>query len=123
MVDKHQIMVDNKDMLEGLFGNQTIEKVLLSLFHYGEVYVAGIARDFEIAENPVRKQLERLEQTGIIHSKLAGRTRLYSFNQKNPYTSSLKNLVEVLYYGIPLQEREQMFKSRRRPRRKGKPIL
>lgn len=123
MVDKNQKVVDNKFMLEGLFGNQTIEKVLLSLFHYGEVYVAGIAKDFKIAENPVRKQLERLEQTGIIHSKLAGRTRLYSFNPKNPYTSSLKSLVEILYYGIPLQEREQIFKSRRRPRRKGKPIL
>jgi predicted transcriptional regulator len=110
-------------MLEGLFGNQTIEKVLLSLFHYGEVYVAGIAKDFKIAENPIRNQLERLEQTGIIHSKFAGRTRLYSFNPKNPYTSSLKNLVEVLYYAIPLQEREQIFKSRRRPRRKGKPVL
>ena len=110
-------------MLEGIFGNQTTEKVLLSLLHYGETYVAAIAKDFGIAENPVRAQLERLEQTGIIQSKLAGRTRLYLFNPKNPYTTALKRLVEVLYNAIPLREREQIFKIRRRPRRKGKPVL
>lgn len=110
-------------MLEGIFGNQTAEKVLLSLLHYGETYVAAIAHDFRIAENPVRAQLERLEQSGVIHSKLAGRTRLYSFNPKNPYTKALKQLVEVLYEAIPLREREQIFKVRRRPRRKGKPVL
>ncbi len=116
-------MVDNKSMLEGIFGNQTTEKVLLSLFHYGETYVAAIAKDFQIAENPVRAQLERLEQTGIIHSKLAGRTRLYLFNPKNPYTIALKELIRILYNAIPLKEKEQIFKVRRKPRRKGKPVL
>lgn len=110
-------------MLEGIFGNQTTERVLLSLFHYGETYVAAIAKDFNVAENPIRAQLDRLEQTGVIHSKLAGRTRLYSFNPKNPYTTPLKELVAVLYKAIPLKEREQIFKVRRRPRRKGKPVL
>ncbi len=59
-------------MLEGVFGNRTTEKVLLSLYLYGETYVSAIAKDFRVAENPIRAQLDRLEQTGIIHSKQAG---------------------------------------------------
>ena len=110
-------------MLEGILGNKTVEQVLLYLFHYSEGYVAAIAKAFDLAETPVRLQLERLESSGVIHSKLLGKTRLYTFNPKNPYANSLKAMIEVLYYSIPLQEREQMFKVRRRPRRKGKPIL
>ena len=109
-------------MLEAIFGNKTTEKVLLCLFHYHEIHVSGIAKAFKSAENPIRQQLERLEQSGVIHSKLAGRTRLYSFNPKNPYTQSVMDLIEILYRSIPLQEKQQIFKERLRPRRKGKPI-
>lgn len=110
-------------MLEGIFGNQTTEKILLSLVHYNEIYVASVAKDFQTAENPIRNQLDRLEQTGVIHSKLVGRTRVYSFNPKNPYTTHIRAIGMTLYEGIPLQEREKIFKTRRRPRRKGKPVL
>jgi predicted ArsR family transcriptional regulator len=110
-------------MLEAIFGNKTTEKVLLSLFHYNEIHVSGIARAFKTAENPIRQQLERLEQSGVIHSKLAGRTRLYAFNPKSPYSKPVKNLIELLYRSIPLQERQEIFRERGRPRRKGKPVL
>lgn len=110
-------------MLEAIFGNKTTEKVLLSLYHYGESYVSAIAQDFGMAQNPIKGQLERLEQSGIIHSKLMGRTRVYSFNPKNPYTSMVQGLIEVLYNSISLKEKEKIFKTRRRPRRKGKPTL
>jgi predicted transcriptional regulator len=110
-------------MLESIFGNKTTEKVLLSLFHHHENYVAGIAQDFSMAENPIRAQLSRLEESGIIHSKSAGRTRLYSFNPKSPYAVPVKNLIAVLYNSIPIKDREHIFKVRRRPRRKGKPVI
>ena len=110
-------------MLEGIFGNQTAEKVLLSLFHYGEGYVRGIAQDFGIAETPVKGQLERLEKSGVVHSKLVGKTRLYTFNEKSPYTKPLKLLLEVLYSSIPLKQRAQLFAKRKRPRRTGKPVI
>lgn len=110
-------------MLESVFGNKTTEKVLLSLFHYNEIHVSGIAKAFKAAENPIRQQLERLEQSGIVHSKLVGRTRLYSLNPKSPYTSPIKNIIEVLYRSIPLSERQEIFSERRRPRRRAKPTL
>jgi len=110
-------------MLEAILGNQTAEKVLLSLFHYGQSYVRAIAQDFGVSETPVRAQLERLEKSGVIHSQLVGRTRVYSFNAKSPYSKPLQALVDVAYRAIPLKQREQIFASRRRPRSKGKPVL
>lgn len=109
-------------MLEGIFGNQTTEKILLSLVHYGETYVAAVAKDFKTAENPIRNQLDQLEETGVIISRKAGRTRIYTFNPKNPYTSHVRGIAETFYKGIPLKEREKLF-AHRKPRRKGKPVL
>lgn len=116
-------MVDNiPTMLEGIFGNKTAEKVLLHIFHYGESHASGIAQDFECALNPVIQQLNRFEEAGILVSKEAGRSRVYSFNPKSVFTKPIKELIELAYEAIPLKERQQIFETRRRPRRKGKPV-
>ncbi|PWU16595.1 MAG: hypothetical protein C5B49_10425 [Bdellovibrio sp.] len=109
-------------MLEGIFGNKTAEKVLLHIFHYGESHGSGIAHDFRIALNPVLQQLDRFEVAGVLVSKQAGRSRIYSFNPKSPFSRPVKELIEVAYEGIPLIERKKLFSTRRRPRRKGKPV-
>lgn len=110
-------------MLEGIFGNKTAEKVLLHIFHYGESHASAISADFELALNPIRQQLNRFELAGVLVSKEAGRSRIYSFNPKSPLTKPVKDLIELAYEAIPLSERQNLFKTRRRPRRKGKPIL
>lgn len=46
-------MVDNKSMLERIFGNKTAEKVLLHIFHYGESHASAIAQEFKMVLNPV----------------------------------------------------------------------
>ena len=109
-------------MLEGIFGNKTAEKVLLHIFHYGESYASGIAADFGMAANPVIQQLNRFEEAGILISKENGRTRIYSFNPKSALSKPVKTLIEIAYEAIPLSERQSLFKTRRRPRRKGKPV-
>lgn len=118
----NQILVDNNGMLEGIFGNKTAEKVLLHIFHYGESHASGIAKDFGGALNPIIQQLNRFELAGVLVSKEVGRSRMYSFNPKSPFTKPVKELIEIAYEGIPLSERRKIFKTRRRPRRKGKPI-
>ena len=109
-------------MLEGLFGNKTAEKALLHIFHYGESYASAIAADFNTALNPVRKQLDRFEQAGILVAKNVGRSRVYTFNPKSPYTTPLKKIIEIAYSNIPSAKREELFSTRRRPRRRGKPV-
>ena len=115
-------MVDNINMLEGIFGNKTAEKVLLHIFHHGESHAAVIAKDFSTAVNPVTRQLNRFELAGVIVSKISGRSRVYSFNPKSPFTKPVKEIIEKAYESIPLSERQKMFEVRRRPRRKGKPV-
>lgn len=115
-------MVNNNSMLEGIFGNKTAEKVLLHIFHYGESYASGIAHDFNIAVNPVVHQLDRFELAGVLVSKTVGRSRIYSFNQKSPFAKPIKQLIEIAYESISLSERQKIFQTRRRPRRKGKPV-
>lgn len=109
-------------MLEGIFGNKTAEKVLLHIFHYGESHASAIAKDFEVALNPIIQQLNRFELAGILVSKEMGRSRIYSFNPKSPMVTPIKDLIEIAYEAISLSERQKIFQNRRRPRRKGKPV-
>lgn len=109
--------------LEALFGNRTTERVLLHLFHYGEIYARAVANDYNSSVTPFVRQLNRLEDAGILISRTAGRTRLYQFNPKSALTTPLRKMVEIIYESIPLEEREIIFRVRRRPRRKGKPVL
>lgn len=108
-------------MLEGIFGNKTAEKVLLHIFHYGESHAAVIAKDFKVSVNAVVQQLNRFELAGVLISKEAGRSRVYSFNPKSPLVKPVTQLIEMAYDSIPLNERQVLFLTRRRPRRKGKP--
>jgi hypothetical protein len=109
--------------LDQLFGSVTTKRILLHLFHYGEIHAAGIANDYNSAVTPFTRKLNGLEEAGILVSKMAGRTRLYQLNPKSAFTVSLRKLVEVAYETMPLPEREKIFHERRRPRRKGKPVL
>ena len=109
-------------MLEGIFGNKTAEKVLIHIFHYGEIHVAAIARDYSISENQVRNQLERFENANILTSKVIGKSRLYQFNPKSPFTKYVQEIIKIAYNSIPLEERKQLFQERRRPRKKGKTV-
>lgn len=109
-------------MLEGILGNKSAEKVLLHVFHYGEIHASAIADDYGVALNPIKQQLQRFEQAGILVSKAIGRARVYSFNPKSAFLKPLKEMIEIVYRAIPLSEREKIFQVRRRPRKKGKPV-
>ena len=108
--------------LEAIFGNGTAAKLMLYLFHYGEAYPTGAAKDLRLSLSPVQRQLEKFEAAGLLVSKLVGKTRVYSFNPKHPATGKLQELVRVFYEAMPLKERERTFRTRRRPRRRGKPV-
>ena len=56
-------------MLEGIFGNKTAEKVLLHIYHYGQIHASAIAKDYGIYSRSVLNQLERFENAGILVSK------------------------------------------------------
>ena len=95
---------------------------MLYLVHYGEVFPTGVARDLDLTLSAVQRQLEKFEAAGLLVSRLVGRTRVYTFNPKQPAARKLQELVELFYEALPLGERQKRFGKRRRPRRKGKPV-
>lgn len=82
-------------MLEGLFGNKSAEKVMLSIFNNGELHASAIARQHRTALDPIKKQLERFEEAGFLTSRIVGRSRLYKFNESNPLIKPLKELLLI----------------------------
>ncbi len=108
-------------MLEGLFGNAVVEKIFFTLFVYGEGYPLGMAKTFDEPVNKFQQQLKRLEEGGIIVSRLVGNVRLYTFNPRYPFLIELKALIAKAYEYIPKEDKKLFYTKRTRPRRPGKP--
>ena len=109
-------------MLEGLFGNAMVEKVLFYLEVYGEGYPLGIAKNFGEPVNRVQQQLKRLEKSGIIVSRRIGNVRLCTFNPRYPFLKELRVLIDKAYQFMPESEKIRYYLKRTRPRRRGKPL-
>lgn len=106
-------------MLEAIFGNATIEKVLLYLQNYDEGYASEIASTFSISLSVVQKQLKRLEEGGVIVSQPKGRTRLFFWNPRYPLRKELQSLLEKSFDFMSESEVRKYYRKRRRPRRTG----
>jgi len=109
-------------MLEGLLGNPVIEKIFFTLLLYGEDYPLGMAINFGEPVNRFQQQLKRLEDNGIIVSRLIGNVRLYTFNPRYPFLKELKALISKAYEFVPDDEKDKYYRRRTRPRRTGKPL-
>lgn len=77
---------------------------------------------YQTAPAPLLKQLEKLENGGVLFSRLAGRTRLYGFNPRYPFLNELRALLDKALTFYPEDIRVGLQENRRRPRRKGKPL-
>lgn len=109
-------------MLESLFGNSTVEKVLLYLQNYNEGYASEIASTFSISLSVIQKQLTRLEEGGVIVSHQKGRTRIFLWNPRYPFLKELRALLEKAFVFVPDSEIKKYYRKRKRPRRSGKPL-
>ena len=110
-------------MLASIFNGKVAETTMLYLYHYGEVYASGLARDAGLSLSSVQTQLAKFENAGLLVSREVGKVRIYTFNPKSPYVKPLRALLQVAYETLPLATRQKMFSTRRRPRRRGKPVL
>lgn len=109
-------------MLETLLGSTSCEQVLLFILARDEGYPREIARFFTVDYRPIRNQLDKLETGGILRSRSAGRTRLYSFNPRCPFLKELKALLDRVMVFCPDDLKQRLLVNRRRPRRRGKPL-
>lgn len=109
-------------MLEALFESEKKEKILLYLYTHGEAYPMEMARAFGFYINAVQNQLQKLEQGGILYSRLKGKVRLFGFNPRYPFKKELESLLEKILQFVPNKEKERFYMPRLRPRRTGKPF-
>lgn len=109
-------------MIESIVGSINCERVLTFLNAREEGYAREIASFYESSLAPIQKQLDKLEAGGVLVSRTAGRTRLYTYNPRYPLLAELSAMLEktISFYDEGLRER--LLLNRRRPRRRGKPL-
>lgn len=109
-------------MIAAILGGKTAEKVMLYMQNYSEGYASAIAQTFSINLSVVQKQLQKFERAGVFVSQLKGKTRVYSWNPRYPFTQELQAFLQKALLLLPVEERKQFFTGRTRPRRTGKPL-
>ena len=82
-------------MLESLLGNKSAEKVMLAIHQDGELHASAIAKTYQTAIDPIKKQLERFEEAGFLSSRIVGRSKLYKFNENHPFIEPLKEMIKI----------------------------
>jgi predicted transcriptional regulator len=93
-------------MLQALFGNKNLERILLFLFVNERCYGAQIQTLLNAPLTPVQKALSRLEKNGVLYSVYEGKTRIYQFNPSYPLRNELELLLRKAYTLLPSQEKK-----------------
>ena len=109
-------------MLNTLFGNETVARILLFIESYGEGTTSGIARTFEMNKTRVYQQLLKLEEGGVLVARTQDNLRVFSINPRLLYRAELKSLLRKNLDHLPRTEFDRYFGGRRRPRRTGKAL-
>lgn len=108
--------------LEAVLGSRSAMLVLLFLENYGEGHASRMATTYEVAVMGMQRQLKRFEEEGVLVSRLVGRTRVFSFNDRNPTVRNLRQFLAAELELIPKKYTSEYFRQRQRPRRAGKPL-
>lgn len=111
-------------MLEKLFGNPVIEKILFYILINEKGYASQMKKIFNIPLYSIQIALARLETGGIIVAQQEGKTRIYQFNPRYPLLKELKIFLTKAYSFLPEDYKSKYYEVpvRKRPRRTGKPL-
>lgn len=93
-------------MLEALFGNKNVKKVLLFLFVNQKCYGVQLQRTLRTPLTSLQNALKRLEKGKIIASYCEGKTKLYQLNPAYPLLEELERLLKKAYTLLPPQEKK-----------------
>jgi DNA-binding transcriptional ArsR family regulator len=109
-------------LLPALFGSQSAAQVLLFLQNYGEGHARRIATTFDVPHMAIQRQLRRLEDAGVLVSRMVGNTRVFEWNPRSATIKDLRALLEAELGRLPREVTDAYFRQRQRPRRTGKPL-
>lgn len=100
-------------LFDALFGNATVEKVLLFLLVNERCYATQICHCMGGALTPIQQALQRLEKGGIITSELEGKTRLFQFNPHYPFLRELQALLKQGYQQLAIHDQQVYYCPKR----------
>jgi hypothetical protein len=109
-------------MLGELFGSTNKERVLIYLIARDRGYAREIARFYDTPLNPIQKAFDTLERAGVLVSRAVGTTREYEFNPRYALRDELGALLTKALSFYPARLRDELLITRKRPRRKAKPL-
>ncbi|MBX9924560.1 MAG: hypothetical protein K2Y01_10660 [Rhabdochlamydiaceae bacterium] len=111
-------------MLEYLFSNKNVEKVLIYLYLHEKANASELRSSFGSALDPIQKTLRKLEEGGLLASFLEGKTRVFQWNPRYPFIKEIQALAGKAYEYLPsnIQEECYQINKRKRPRKTGKPL-
>lgn len=110
-------------MLKVLFGSKDKEFVLQYILSKNEGYASKIARFFNLNSSQIKKQLESLEEGGVLVGFQIGKARLYKYNPRYYFLDEMKALLVKARDVYPAELKEKLMFSRTTPRRDGKPYV
>jgi len=111
-------------MLDLLFGSRVKEQTLQYILSRGKAYSKEIADFWENkSRTSVQKQLDALEQEGVLVSFRYGKMRLYEFQPAYPLLKELTALLEKARTFYKPDIKEALIMNRKRPRKKDKPVI
>jgi DNA-binding transcriptional ArsR family regulator len=99
-------------MLEYLFANKNVEKILAYLLVHGRCYATELSRVFASALDPIQKTLAKLERGGLLCSAMEGRVRVFAWNPDYPFLGEIQALARRLYDCLPLELRRRIETAR-----------
>jgi hypothetical protein len=111
-------------MLEALFGNESIERVLFYLLQNKTCYAFELKKQFHSTLSSMQQALLRLEKGGVLASTLIGKTRIFQFNPRYLFLKELHSFLARAYQTLPQEIKKKYYEApiRKRPRRTGKPL-
>lgn len=109
-------------VLKGVLRAETQEKILIYLLCRESGYASAISQFYGASPNAVQKQLVRLEEDGVLVSRLIGRLRDYQLNPRNAFLTPLKGLLKEALKLYPRDIQQALLIERNRPRAAGKPL-
>jgi hypothetical protein len=109
-------------MLEYLFANKNVEKILIYLCLHEKANATELSRSFNSALDPIQKTLRKLEEGSLLASFLEGKTRVFQWNPRYPFLEEIQALAQKAYSFLPpnIQETQYQPTKRKRPRKTGK---
>ncbi len=79
-------------MLEHLFSNKNVEKILMYLSLHNKANATELKRAFATSLDPIQKTLKKLEEGDLLVSFLEGRTRVFLWNPRYPFLQEIHRL-------------------------------